>query len=67
MTPKEFYDKVVYMRHCQRNYYAARRKKDAEKQRYYLGLSIPIENEIDAEIERVQKIQASNEANSNNH
>lgn len=67
MTPKEFYDKVVYMRHCQRKYYAARRKKDAEKQRYYLGLSIPIENEIDAEIERVQKIQASNEANSNNH
>ena len=41
MTPKDFFDKVVEMRRCQKE---------------YLRISKQIEREVDEEIERVQKI-----------
>lgn len=41
MTPKEFFDKVVEMRRCQKEYLKNKRQ---------------IEREVDEEIERVQKI-----------
>ncbi len=46
------------MRKCQRNYYAARRAKDADGQREWLSKSLAIETEIDNEITRVHNIQA---------
>lgn len=58
MSPKEFFEKVVEMRKCQRNYYAARRAKDIAGQREWLNKSLAIETEIDNEITRVHNIQA---------
>ncbi|MEL5894207.1 hypothetical protein AAE250_11950 [Bacteroides sp. GD17] len=49
MTPKEFFDKVVEMRRCQKEYFKSKRQID-------LRISKQIEREVDGEIERVQKI-----------
>ena len=49
MTPKEFFDKVVEMRRCQKEYIKNKRQID-------LRISKQIEREVDEEIERVQKI-----------
>lgn len=50
MTPKEFFDKVVEMRRCQKEYFKNKRQID-------LRISKQIEREVDEEIERVQKIR----------
>ena len=47
MTPKDFFDKVVEMRRCQKEYL---------KNKRHLRISKQIEREVDEEIERVQKI-----------
>lgn len=49
MTPKEFFNKVVEMRRCQKEYFKNKRQID-------LRISKQIEREVDEEIERVQKI-----------
>lgn len=49
MTPKEFFDKVVEMHRCQKEYFKNKRQID-------LRISKQIEREVDEEIERVQKI-----------
>ncbi len=49
MTPKEFFDKVVEMRRCQKEYFKNKRQID-------LRISKQIEREVDEEIERVLKI-----------
>lgn len=48
MTPKEFFDKVVEMRRCQKEYFKNKRQID-------LRISKQIEREVDEEIERVKK------------
>lgn len=48
MTPKGFFDKVVEMRRCQKEYFKNKRQID-------LRISKQIEREVDEEIERVQK------------
>lgn len=48
MTPKDFFDKVVEMRRCQKEYFKNKRQID-------LRISKQIEREVDEEIERVQK------------
>lgn len=53
MTPKEFFDKVVEMRRCQKEYLKNKRQID-------LRISKQIEREVDEEIERVQKILTTN-------
>ena len=58
MNAREFFEKVVEMRKCQRNYYAARQAKDADGQREWLTKSLAVETEIDNEITRVHNIQA---------
>ncbi len=58
MSPREFFEKVVEMRKCQRNYYAARRAKDIAGQREWLNKSLAIETEIDNEITRAHNILA---------
>ena len=45
MTPKEFFDKVVEMRRCQKEYFKNKRQID-----------LRISKQVDEEIERVQKI-----------
>lgn len=54
MTPKEFFDKVVEMRRCQKEYFKNKRQID-------LRISKQIEREVDEEIERVQKILHNNQ------
>ena len=49
MTPKDFFDKVVEMRRCQKEY--LKNKSQTETR-----ISKQIEREVDEEIERVQKI-----------
>lgn len=58
MSPREFFEKVVEMRTCQRSYYAARRAKDIAGQREWLNKSLAIETEIDNEITRAHNILA---------
>lgn len=48
MTPKEFFDKVVEMRRCQKEYLKNKRQID-------LRISKQIEREVDEEIERCSK------------
>lgn len=50
MTSKQFYDKVVAMRKAQKEYFKTRSTAS-------LNESKKLEREIDAEIERVTKIQ----------
>ena len=47
MTPKEFFDKVVEMRRCQKEYLKNKRQID-------LRISKQIEREVDEEIDRLQ-------------
>ena len=49
MSAKEFYDKVVQMRHAQKQYFKTRSKE-------WLSKSLTLEKEIDTEISRVQGI-----------
>ena len=58
MNAREFFEKVVEMRRCQRSYYAARRAKDADGQREWLTKSLAVETEIDNEITRVHNLMA---------
>ncbi|MBR0194663.1 MAG: hypothetical protein IJQ32_00255 [Paludibacteraceae bacterium] len=58
MSPREFFDKVAEMRKCQRNYYSARRAKNPDGQREWLGKSLALETEIDNEITRVHNLTA---------
>lgn len=51
MTPKEFFDKVVEMRRCQKEYFKNKRQIDLR-----ISKQIEREVEVDEEIERVQKI-----------
>ena len=51
MNAKTFFEKVAYMRKCQKEYYKTRSKEA-------LKASLAIENEIDKEIERVNQILA---------
>ncbi|MBR8758984.1 hypothetical protein IX327_000365 [Porphyromonas levii] len=51
MTPKQFYSKVVMMRNAQKLYFKTRSTRA-------LNDSKELEKEIDAEIERVKKIEA---------
>ncbi|MBR8766025.1 hypothetical protein [Porphyromonas levii] len=51
MTPKQFYSKVVMMRNAQKLYFKTRSPRA-------LNDSKELEKEIDAEIERVKKIEA---------
>lgn len=53
MTPKDFFDKVVEMRRCQKEYLKNKRQID-------LRISKQIEREVDEEIERVQKSFTTN-------
>lgn len=53
MTPKEFFNKVVEMRRCQKEYFKNKRQID-------LRISKQIEREVDEEIERVQKSFTTN-------
>lgn len=53
MTPKEFFDKVVEMRRCQKEYFKNKRQID-------LRISKQIEREVDEEIKRVQKSFTTN-------
>jgi hypothetical protein len=48
MTPKEFFDKVVEMRRCQKEYLKNKRQID-------LRISKQIEREVDEEIELIAK------------
>jgi hypothetical protein len=48
MTPKEFFDKVVEMRRCQKEYFKNKRQID-------LRISKQIEREVDEEIELIAK------------
>lgn len=49
MTPKEFFNKVEKMRDAQREYFKTRSS-------HYLTTSKRLEKEVDAEIERVNRI-----------
>lgn len=48
MTPKDFFDKVVEMRRCQKEYLKNKRQID-------LRISKQIEREVDEEIERFHR------------
>lgn len=56
MNATEFFKKVREMRQAQRSYYANRKCGDASKIRELLNNALNLEGEIDAEIERVEKI-----------
>lgn len=49
MTPREFFDKVSLMRRLQRDYFRSKSKSALER-------SKAVEREVDAEIERVNRI-----------
>lgn len=51
MTPKQFFDKVVEMRQMQKEYFKTRSSKSLTRSKI-------LENEIDAEIDRVQRVQS---------
>lgn len=56
MTAKDFFDLVVEMRKAQKNYFKTRNQG-------YLDRSKSLEKQIDAEIERVQKLTSEPELN----
>lgn len=64
MTPREFFDLTASVRKAQKDYFAAR-KRQAPKEEcdYLLNISRTLERQIDAEIERVQKLQKEPELN----
>lgn len=49
MTPKQFFDKVVEMRQMQKEYFKTRSSKSLTRSKI-------LENEIDTEIDRVQRV-----------
>ncbi len=55
MNSRQFFDKVVLMRKAQKKYFATPRSQYLTKQQA-LEESKKLEMEIDAEIERVQKV-----------
>lgn len=55
MTPREFFDKVSLMRRLQREYFRS-------KNRTTLDRSKAVEREVDAEIERVNRIMGIKES-----
>lgn len=64
MTAKEFFDLVSEMRIAQKNYFAARyRKEPFEVCDNLKRISKDIEKKIDAEIERVNKLKKEPELN----
>jgi len=56
MDAKAFFKKVRDMRQAQKTYYANRKCGDSAKVRELLNIALNLEGEIDAEIERVEKI-----------
>lgn len=64
MTPKDFFILTAEVRQAQKNYFAAR-KRQAPKEEcdYLLSISRTRERQLDAEIERVQKLQKEPELN----
>lgn len=57
MNPKEFFDLVVKMRKAQKDYFAARRRNAPYEECNNLkNISKGFESQIDAEINRVQKL-----------
>ena len=64
MTAKQFFDLVSEMRKAQKNYFAARyRKEPFEVCDKLKKISKDIERQIDAEIERVNKLTTEPELN----
>ena len=64
MTAKEFFDLVVKMRQAQNDYFASRKRKDPwEESNILKDISRDIERQVDAEIERVQKLTTEPELN----
>lgn len=64
MTPKAFFDLVVEMRKAQKNYFAARRRKEPfEVCDNLKKISKGFESQIDAEIERVNRLTNEPELN----
>ena len=64
MTAKEFFDLVVEMRKAQKNYFSARyRKEPFEVCDNLKKISKGIEKQVDAEIERVNKLTKEPELN----
>lgn len=56
MNARQFFDLVVQMRQAQKNYFKTRNQG-------YLDISKHLEKQIDAEIERVQKLTTEPELN----
>lgn len=64
MNPKEFFDLVVKMRKAQKDYFASRKRNAPwEESNNLKNISKGFERQIDAEIERVQKIIKEPELN----
>ena len=64
MTAKQFFDLVSEMRQAQKNYFSARyRKEPFEVCDNLKKISKDIERQIDAEIERVNKLTTEPELN----
>ncbi len=57
MKPRQFFDLVCELRQAQKDYFAARKAgQPKEDCNYFLGKSKSLEQRVDAEIERVQRI-----------
>ena len=64
MNAKEFFDLVSEMRIAQKNYFAARKRKEPwEECNKLQDISKGIEKQVDAEIERVNKLTKEPELN----
>lgn len=63
MNATEFFNKVREMRASQKAYYANRKCGDVGKVRELLNKALTLEGEIDAEIERVEKVLQERNAN----
>jgi len=66
MNGRAFFDLVSRMRDLQKQYYASR-KQIKGGDRVILNQSCAVEREVDAEIERVNKILASKQNKKNKH
>lgn len=64
MTAKQFFDLVVQMRQAQKNYFAARKRQAPfEECNNLKTISKGFERQIDAEIDRVNKLTTEPELN----
>ena len=64
MNAREFFDLTVSVRRAQKDYFAARKRKAPKEEcDYLLDISRSRERQLDAEIERVQKLQKEPELN----